>query len=822
MKKGNGFPRIAVLFLAVAVLIGAAVAVWHPWAQEQTPPVVETVQSDADASAQSAPPAAELLQAEPSEEPAQAQPLTEPEETEQPEPAETVPAAEQAAQVRQTTKPAATAAPAASINTLYQSLQNQMAKEAAGVVQREDFEYNTYHNMQWNGVYKTLPDRFDLRELGVVAPVRDQGNWGTCWGFASIASCETGILSKLDMDQAEFKAHFGVDLDLSEKHLAWFGTSHLPELSETVDGKYVFPGLESQAGEGMYQRDAAEGQSARYNNGGFMAFASGVFASGIGPITETIAPYAASDGTSSTATDWSLDESLRFGLSFELENSSILPSPSLRDANGNYVYNAAGTEAIKSELMSGRAVTIAYHADQAMDPEARRTMLRDYFRSLFETLGIAATDEQVETMVAYNMGELDPEDFTDAQTIFTVRVSLIAEGTDVSGMSDEELLQQARERAQKRAEAAEQAAADAAKQAAAAEKRARAEATALGIDYDARAKRQALWDAASEETYINTDTYAQYTDTVYALATHAVAIVGWDDDYAVTNFPKDHRPPASGAWIIRNSWGEDYGLDSYFYLSYYDQTIIAPESFDFIVSNLENHTATCDTMAYDYMQYSTVCSAQLKDEAQMANVFTMEEDNVLSDVSVMTADLNTDVTVAVYLLNKNPASPVDGTLLDTVTTNVLYAGYHRIPLKYNYAVPEGATISVVQTQRTDTTQGTVYAVPYTAATNEKYMKAQNLFAGESTQLRAWEEGRINKGESLIALDGKWADWSDVIARLNTASTDATFLSYDNLNIKLYAYPLEEMKQLHKLKEPVAYNGVHAQVCSDCGYTLIEQ
>ena len=57
--------------------------------------------------------------------------------------------------------------------------------------------------------------------------------------------------------------------------------------------------------------------------------------------------------------------------------------------------------------------------------------------------------------------------------------------------------------------------------------------------------------------YYKPDTYAQYVNDSSIRFNHEVSIVGWDD-----NFPKEKfgiTPPGDGAWIVKNSWGSDWG-----------------------------------------------------------------------------------------------------------------------------------------------------------------------------------------------------------------------------------------------------------------------
>lgn len=61
---------------------------------------------------------------------------------------------------------------------------------------------------------------------------------------------------------------------------------------------------------------------------------------------------------------------------------------------------------------------------------------------------------------------------------------------------------------------------------------------------------------------------------------HTVSVIGWDDNYSKENFDGNYQPKNNGAWLCKNSWGNNNSIGGYLWISYEDFYLFNDDYFD--------------------------------------------------------------------------------------------------------------------------------------------------------------------------------------------------------------------------------------------------
>ena len=563
------------------------------------------------------------------------------------------------------------------------------------------------------------PSGVDLRERGVVTPVKDQSPWGTCWSFGAIAAAETSILSKENTTYADTK------LDLSERHLIYFANSAITKATS-----------ESQAGEGIYFQDGVKSKN-DYYNGGLNIISSTLFSSGAGPVLEKDYPYHGKE---------SLTEYLYALRNKEAYKKIIVDG-----------YKAGGNTPTKEEVERG------------YKEELRTLKAADYYSS-HDDWSLSDTDrDKTAGYVLIDSNTFDKMGYYDEETR-----TQVLDPTIMNALKDE--LRKGR-----------------------------------GISASFCADASSPGDDLNMGQYMNFNTYAHYTYDLIG-DSHTICIVGYDDNYPKENFLQgttadgvSKAPPANGAWICKNSWGSetdfvinkdgrpigkrDFGLldkngkhTGYFYLSYYDKSITAAETFNFSKKMKSN---IFSVYQHDYLAplgdfyYETS-----KNDLSCMDVYVADKDETLLSVGIRTAQPNSTVALSVYRLESDSDNLVSEEILGAASAQFDYAGYHRFTFDEPIHVGKSDKFAVALTTKLED--------------GENYLQANMCPSKQDTIKNDYYQygiAKVNPGESFVFKNGEWIDWVDYkqgedfkkALKTNLVSTPEQN-EVDNFTIKVYGVP----------------------------------
>ena len=195
-----------------------------------------------------------------------------------------------------------------------------------------------------------------------------------------------------------------------------------------------------------------------------------------------------------------------------------------------------------------------------------------------------------------------------------------------------------------------------------------------------------LKSSSKSTKYYNADSSA-YCYIGTQKPNHDVVIIGWDDSYSKENFPVELE--GDGAFICQNSWGEEFGEDGIFYVSYYDTNI---GTHNVVYTEIE------ETDNYDHIYQSDLCGwvgkmGYDKEDIYGANVFEAQGNETLEAASFYAVGAKTEYRI--YIVDtfqdvnsfRNMKLAASGTLDQ--------AGYYTVSLDRKVSLTKGQRYAVV-------------------------------------------------------------------------------------------------------------------------------
>lgn len=223
-------------------------------------------------------------------------------------------------------------------------------------------------------------------------------------------------------------------------------------------------------------------------------------------------------------------------------------------------------------------------------------------------------------------------------------------------------------------------------------------------------KRAILENGAVESCYYDDKQYLNNSSYYYGgdpaiPVNHAIAIVGFDDNYSKDNFKEGNKPEEDGAWLIKNSWGINQYENGYMWISYEDKILLNGKNGNLNYSiKKANIIKDYDKKKYQHDEYGAQSNCNFTsdnnkvDTLYFANVFDFEEEyRDLDSVMFMTPGVGDKYSIFYQEMTSDEPSNNESEMILLNEGIVEFSGYITVDVpKIKVKQGKGAIIVKIE------------------------------------------------------------------------------------------------------------------------------